>query len=1276
MKTNHQNRWLSFLLTLTLMLAQLAAPAAMADQVKDPVYRLVLTLGADLNDEQRNYVLNYFGVRQDDVYVITITNADEREHLGELIPLEEIGTRTLSCALVKPTTSGGIQVKTANMYYVTSNMIASTLSTSGVYNCEVLTAAPFEVSGTGALTGAMMAYETAMGEPLDPEMKGLANEELVLTGEIAQTVGQEQATLVVNDIKIHIVRDGITGEQQVREVVDEVVAVTEEAAAAAAAAKGEAAPAKLGEVQHEQLYSFGVKFSQMGYRYKDMAPTLERVTYNITRETGIEDPITDTFTTIEENEGLSVNSILLGTDDSVLGEDAIINATDTVAVGDHPAEEIPVITGDVQLTDAGKVKAESFINHTNLIAFRDLNGSYALIDLNGNVLTEAAYTRDFRGANGMVEAILDDGSGLAGILGSDGTVEVPFQYDYVRVMGKLWAFGAQAEDVPSDSDEKDFYRDGWKRITQADIYYLGGEESTLVGTLPRDRFTDYYAFGDYLNVRDAEDNVSTYDIHFDVVQNPSSLYDSRYDESYALAEALSAATGYTVDRFYGGYAEIHDYSGSGKTGIVDRYGNIIIPMEFDNFYTWYDNADDFYTAGGYFAAGKDDHLIYVTQGGNATGSFEYSPYDVYNYGMSARVKLEDGSQVLLAADGVETSLGTTYEYLYAITESKGLLWKGEKSDYSYDLLDWHGNVLASGADDYSVSANGNYIIAQDGYTSSTLYLVNDASPVSITEGGAAAGSEIQAASRTGASLEPYTGNPVLKSLGTTGGSRFIDGTHLLLAEGNDWKYALTDLEGHPLTEAVYESDISYEYGWLQVSVEEDDAVKYGVLSLDGREVLPCGFDRIEILNEHWIAAFTLNENGTEEDYDYKNYSTGAFLQIETALICHLSETEIATVTLTRDQVADIRADGEYLNIQNRETGLVTTYDSSFTAVAAVDYIYRFDEFSVTEVTARMLRDKTGYYIDYSQFPDGYSSASHYVDGESFAGIMNMDGEMVVPAEYSRFVSYYNLTESGNNHLWARGYFCARQGDNVGYVTKDGVSCEISIPYDGFYNQGMAGTRKMEDGTYQIIAADGTVTSCKNYPSMYAGGLFWRVSSESGKGYDLLDWHGNAVLEGYYSIDVSTDGQFVVAQAQWGTDYELFSVDGAGGELVPAGGIPSVIEQTEAAEEVTEAAETEAAEEVTEAAETEAAEEVTTAAVSGSGAAAGALITSAKSLLGADVSANIVAVRTLLEQAKGLLETENPSVSALLGSALMLLSVENIDTASVNTLLDTAITLLQ
>lgn len=204
----------SVLVGLSMMLG-CAAPA-MADS------RKVVTLGADLTEEQKNTMMRYFGVSYDGVDLIYINNTDERNHLGSYVPLEQIGNYTYSCALVSPTSSGGIQVKTANLDWVTCNMIATTLSTCGVTNCQVVAAAPFKVSGTGALTGVIMAYETASQTTLDPVKKDLANQELVATGNLANEVGQSKATAIMNETKIEVVENNITNVEEITTIVNNV----------------------------------------------------------------------------------------------------------------------------------------------------------------------------------------------------------------------------------------------------------------------------------------------------------------------------------------------------------------------------------------------------------------------------------------------------------------------------------------------------------------------------------------------------------------------------------------------------------------------------------------------------------------------------------------------------------------------------------------------------------------------------------------------------------------------------------------------------------------------------------------------------------------------------------------------------------------------------------------------------------------------------------------------------------------------------------------------
>ena len=113
-------------------------------------------------------------------------------------------------------------MKTANLNFVTSAMIASTLTTAGMENCNVIAACPFEVSGTGALTGIIMAYETASGDSLDEGQKEAAMEELMTTGDIADSVGQEKATEVIKDVKTEVIDEGLTDPEEIGEAVDTI----------------------------------------------------------------------------------------------------------------------------------------------------------------------------------------------------------------------------------------------------------------------------------------------------------------------------------------------------------------------------------------------------------------------------------------------------------------------------------------------------------------------------------------------------------------------------------------------------------------------------------------------------------------------------------------------------------------------------------------------------------------------------------------------------------------------------------------------------------------------------------------------------------------------------------------------------------------------------------------------------------------------------------------------------------------------------------------------
>ena len=331
-----KKRWLSSLLAGCLCLALCTPLTAQADGQK------VVTLGADLTQDQKNAVLKYFGVYGQNIETLTITNQDEREHLGSYVPLEQIGTRTFSCALVCPTSSGGIHVKTANLSWVTSNMIATTLSTSGVVNCDVLAASPFEVSGTGALTGIIMAYESASGTTLDPVKKDLATQELITTGQIANEIGQTQATNIVNEIKIQVIEGAVVEPDEVEEIVEEVVDENPEVT--------------LSDEDRALLTGLMTQIAEQQYDYEEMKDTLQRVEENLNGlvENQPDGEVSEEPDATEETEPetLPADSILMNTDDSALGEGVNIDATNEEAVSQEtlPSTEAADDNGGFEIT--------------------------------------------------------------------------------------------------------------------------------------------------------------------------------------------------------------------------------------------------------------------------------------------------------------------------------------------------------------------------------------------------------------------------------------------------------------------------------------------------------------------------------------------------------------------------------------------------------------------------------------------------------------------------------------------------------------------------------------------------------------------------------------------------------------------------------------------------------------------------------------------------------------------------------------------------------------
>lgn len=300
------------------MIAALLCSACLVAGSVNPVFAdasKVVTLGADLTDAQKQTMMKYFNVSSDQVQVMTITNEDEHKHLDNIAPQSQIGSRTLSCAYVKPTQSGGIKVRTANLNWVTGNMIATTLSTSGVKNCEVVAACPMEVSGTGALTGIQMAYEKASGEKLDETKTKLANQEIVTTGELADKVGKNEATTVVNQSKMDVIQNGVQNADEIQNIVINVA---------------EQNNISISQDDIARIVSLLGQIAQQDYNYDDVKETLEQVDANTTGQASSSDDTLDgesSDDTVDVDEDSS-DDIVNNVNDSILGDDVIQSSTE------------------------------------------------------------------------------------------------------------------------------------------------------------------------------------------------------------------------------------------------------------------------------------------------------------------------------------------------------------------------------------------------------------------------------------------------------------------------------------------------------------------------------------------------------------------------------------------------------------------------------------------------------------------------------------------------------------------------------------------------------------------------------------------------------------------------------------------------------------------------------------------------------------------------------------------------------------------------------------
>jgi uncharacterized protein YpuA (DUF1002 family) len=240
----------------------------------------VVSLGADLTSAQKQEILNYFGVDENDVEIIKVTNQEMRQYLSGLVPEKQLGTTAYSSAHITLMPKGtGLSVKTNNVAWVTKEMYANVMVTAGIEDADVVVTAPFQVSGASALTGITKAFEKASGKKLDEDAKKTANEELVVTKELGEKIGQEKAAELMREVKEEVVKEKLKDENDIIEAIKRI-----------AAEHG----IELTEAQIQQIKDLMKKISRLDLNLNKISKQLENINKSVD----------DIKKAVEENQGI------------------------------------------------------------------------------------------------------------------------------------------------------------------------------------------------------------------------------------------------------------------------------------------------------------------------------------------------------------------------------------------------------------------------------------------------------------------------------------------------------------------------------------------------------------------------------------------------------------------------------------------------------------------------------------------------------------------------------------------------------------------------------------------------------------------------------------------------------------------------------------------------------------------------------------------------------------------------------------------------------------
>jgi len=212
-------RGVYFILSLVIIMFSVTSGLAHADAVPGDT---IVTFGQDLTAQQKQQLLQEMNVDQNKAQIIEVTNAEEHQYLDAYLPQAQIGTRAISSSEIVLGKQGtGLSASTHHITYISNDMYINALATAGVKDAQIYVTAPFDVSGTAALTGLIKAYELSTGNVIPEKQKQVANEEMVTTAQLAADngVGKDKAAQLMTFIKEQMAKENPKTDADIERII-------------------------------------------------------------------------------------------------------------------------------------------------------------------------------------------------------------------------------------------------------------------------------------------------------------------------------------------------------------------------------------------------------------------------------------------------------------------------------------------------------------------------------------------------------------------------------------------------------------------------------------------------------------------------------------------------------------------------------------------------------------------------------------------------------------------------------------------------------------------------------------------------------------------------------------------------------------------------------------------------------------------------------------------------------------------------------------------------